>query len=69
MIARRLTVIAETLLLEEQNGFRKGRSCMDCIFTTSQIIQNTENLTFPNILHLLVSKRPLTLGTEKNYGL
>jgi hypothetical protein len=27
------------LLLEEQNGFRKGRSCMDCIFSASQIIE------------------------------
>jgi hypothetical protein len=30
--AERLTVIAEPLLLEEQKGFRKDRSCMDCIF-------------------------------------
>jgi len=26
IIAKRLTAIAQTLLLEEQNGFRKGRS-------------------------------------------
>ena len=39
IIAKRLTVIAEVLLLEEQNGFRKGRSCMDCIFSASQIIE------------------------------
>ena len=32
IIAKRLTAIAEVLLLEEQSGFRKGRSCMDCIF-------------------------------------
>jgi len=38
IIAKRLTVITDALLLEEQNGFRKGRSCMDCIFSASQII-------------------------------
>jgi hypothetical protein len=31
IIAKRLTVIADVLQLEEQNGFRKYRSCMDCI--------------------------------------
>ena len=39
IIAERLTVIAEALLLEEQNGFRKGRSCMDCMFSASQLIE------------------------------
>jgi hypothetical protein len=39
IIAKRLAVIADVLLLEEQNGFRKGRSCMDCIFSASQIIE------------------------------
>jgi len=39
MFAKRLTVIAEALLLEEQNGFRKGRSWMDCIFSASQVIE------------------------------
>jgi hypothetical protein len=37
IIAKRLTVIAEVLILEEQNGFRKSRSCMDCIFSATQI--------------------------------
>jgi len=41
IIGKRLTAIAEVLLLEEQNGFRKGRSCMDCIFSASQIIEKT----------------------------
>jgi len=38
IIAKRLTAIAEALLLEKQNGFRKGRSCMDCILSAAQII-------------------------------
>jgi len=69
MIAKRLTVIAETLLIEEQNGLRKGRSCMDCFFSASQIIENIENLIFPHMCHLLILKMPLTLWTETNYGL
>jgi sorting nexin-29 len=31
--------ISDVLLLEEQNGFRKGRSCTDDIFTIRQIIE------------------------------
>ena len=46
MIAKRLTVTAEALL-EEQNGFRKGRSCMDCIFSTSQIIEKHREFNIP----------------------
>jgi len=38
-VAKRLTAIAEVLLLQEQNGYRKGRSCMHCIFSASQIIK------------------------------
>jgi len=29
----------KALISEEQNGFRKGRSWMDCIFSASQIIE------------------------------
>ena len=35
----RLKPITEVLLLEEQNGFRKGRSCIDAIFTLKLIIE------------------------------
>ena len=41
IIVKRLTAIAEVLLLEEQNGFRKGRSFMGCILSASQIIKKT----------------------------
>ena len=47
IIAKRLTVIADVLLLEEQNGFRKGRSCMDCIFSASQIIEKHREFNIP----------------------
>jgi len=69
IIVKRLTAIAEILLLEEQNGFRKGRSCTDCIFSVSQIIENIQNLTSPHILLSLTLKKPLTLWTETIYGL
>ena len=35
----RLNAIMETMLSEAQNGFRKGRSCLDCIFTIAQLIE------------------------------
>lgn len=31
--------IAESILTEEQNGSRKGCSCLDCVFTTTQVIE------------------------------
>jgi len=39
IITKILTAIAGVLLLEEKNGFRKGRSCMYCIFSASEIIE------------------------------
>ena len=44
---RDLTVIADVLLLGEQNGFRKGRSCKDCIFSASQIIEKHREFNIP----------------------
>jgi hypothetical protein len=39
IITRRLNVISEALLNEVQHGFRKGRSCMDCVLAIKQIIK------------------------------
>ena len=50
VIAERLTVIAEAILLEEQNGFMKGRSCMDCIFSASQIIKKQKEFNIPTYI-------------------
>jgi hypothetical protein len=69
IIAKRLTVIAHVLLLEEQNGFRKGRSCMDCIFSASQIIEKHKEFNIPTYIAFIDFKKPLTLWTETNYGL
>ncbi len=39
ILASRLALYAEDLLCEHQNGFRKGRSCMDAIFVLRQIME------------------------------
>lgn len=39
VIQQRLQNISENLLIEEQNGFRKGRSCTDNTFIVKQIIE------------------------------
>jgi hypothetical protein len=38
-ILARLKTISEAILLEEQNGFRRGRSCICNVFTLKQTIQ------------------------------
>jgi len=57
IIAKRLTAIAEVLLLEEQNGFRKGRSCMDCIFSASQIIEKHREFNIPTYIGFIDFKK------------
>jgi hypothetical protein len=52
-----LTVIAESLLLEDQNGFRKGRSCMDCVFSASQIIEKHRELNIPTYMAFIDFKK------------
>jgi len=47
LITKRLTVIADVLLLEEQNGCRKGRACMDCIFSAFQITEKHREFNIP----------------------
>ena len=65
----RLTAIGEVLLLEEQNGFTKGRSCTDCIFSASQIIEKHREFNIPTYIDFIDFKKTLTLWTETNYGL
>jgi hypothetical protein len=57
IIAKRLTVIADVLLLEEQNGFKKGRSCMDCIFSVSQIIEKHREFNIPTYIAFIDFKK------------
>jgi len=56
-ISKRLTEIAEVLLLEEQNGFRKGRSSMDCIFSASQIIEKHGEFNIPTYIAFIDFKK------------
>jgi hypothetical protein len=45
VIAQRFKTISETILLEEQNRFRIGRSCIDNVFIIKHTIKKEENLT------------------------
>jgi hypothetical protein len=69
IIAKRLRVIADILLLEEQYGFRKGRSRMDFIFPASQIIEKHREFNIPTYIAFIDFKKHLNLWTETNYGL
>jgi len=57
IIAKRLTVIAEVLLLEEQNGLRKGRSCMNCISSASQLIEKHREFNIPTYIAFIDFKK------------
>jgi len=39
VLAQRLSTFAEKCLCENQNGFRKGRSCMDAIFVLRRLME------------------------------
>jgi sorting nexin-29 len=39
LIAQRLSTIADTMLLEEQNRFRRNRSCTDGVCSAAQLIE------------------------------
>jgi hypothetical protein len=47
IITRRLNVINEYTLSEDQFGFRKGRSCSDCILIMEQFIQKRREYNLP----------------------
>jgi len=57
IIAKRLTAIAVVLLLEEQNRFRKGRFCMDCILSASQIIEKHREFNIPTYIAFIDFKK------------
>lgn len=47
ILKRKLQPIAEKILLEEQCGFRRGRSTIDAIFTIKQIMENRREYNLP----------------------
>jgi hypothetical protein len=66
IIAKRLRITEEALLLEEQNGFRKGRSCMDCIFSASQVIEKHREFNIhPYIVFTVFKKMFDCVGRDK----
>lgn len=50
IVTRRINVINEALLKEEQCGFRKGRSCSDCVFIIQQLIQKRREFNLPTYI-------------------
>lgn len=50
IITKRLNVIADTMLMEEQNGFRSNRSCIDSVFSLSQIIEKHREYNIPTCI-------------------
>ncbi|KAJ4434340.1 hypothetical protein ANN_22899 [Periplaneta americana] len=50
IITNRLAVITENILLEEQHGFRKNRSCIDCVFSISQMIEKNREYNIPTYI-------------------
>lgn len=46
----RLTTISEHIISNYQHGFRKGRSCTDCIFTMTQLIEKRKEHNLPTFL-------------------
>jgi sorting nexin-29 len=47
IITQRLNMINEYILSEEQYGFRKGRSCSDCVFIMEQFIKKRREFSLP----------------------
>jgi len=50
IINNRLDVIVEDEMVEEQCGFRKGRSCTDAIFTVQQMIEERKEHNLPQFI-------------------
>jgi sorting nexin-29 len=53
----KLNTMAEGFLNESLNGFRKGRSCTDAIFSLKQILEKRRELNLPTYLQFLDYKR------------
>jgi hypothetical protein len=57
-----LQIITELLILEDQSGFRMGRSCADNVFTMSQIIEKRREFNMKKRIGLLIWKKLLISG-------
>jgi hypothetical protein len=54
------------LLLEQQNGFRKGRSCIDCIFSASQIIEKHREFNIPTYIAFIDLKKKAFVPVDRD---
>ena len=57
IITNRLKPISESVLSEEQNGFRVGRSCIDNVFTVKQIIEKRREFNLETQMAFLDLKK------------
>jgi hypothetical protein len=55
----KLNTIAEGFLRESLNGFRKGHSCMDAIFSLKQILEKRREFRLPTYLLFLDYKKSI----------
>jgi len=53
IITQHFKTISEAILLEEQNGFRIGRSCIDNVFTIKQTIEKRKECYLENHIAFL----------------
>jgi hypothetical protein len=60
ILNKRIMNISNVLLLEEQNGFKKGRSYTDDSFTIRQFIEKRRELNLETHIDLLTMKKLLT---------
>ena len=57
IIRNRLNEYLEDEMVEEQCGFRKGRSCTDAIFTVQQIMDKRKEHNLPLFLLFIVYEK------------
>jgi len=60
IIAQGFKTISKTILLEEQNGFRIGRSCIDNVFIIKQIIEKRREFNLETHMAFLDLEKFLT---------
>ena len=68
IIKNRLNEHLEDELVEEQCGFRKGRSCTDAIFTVQQIVEKRKEHNLPLFLLFIDYEKACDNGTEISCG-